>query len=296
MTFYDPSILKVAAYVEDHLEEELTLQELARQADFSKFHFTRIFKALTRETLSEYIRKRRLTRAAADLVETDLPLIELALTYGYQSQEAFSRAFKQYFGLSPQRYRNQGIHYENLYKSSLNDVILQLKREPVRGGHRYEQSAGFWTAGRVLEGPVGNEQVSRLWNTFDQALAELPVSEFSGVTYGIECMGDHEQAGTRYMAAVQLEGAEADWKRWLPEDWSSMYMKPGCYIVFELDGLIENIPAAIEEIYRVRLPQLGVKPAEDYHFERYRNDFTANTALHTFDFCIPIKGETISCT
>lgn len=107
MESYDTSILKVTEYIERRINQKITLEELSREAAFSKYHFMRIFKALTKETLNEYVRKRRLTLAAKELIESDTSLIQIALKYDYASQEAFSRTFSSYMGTSPLSYRKK---------------------------------------------------------------------------------------------------------------------------------------------------------------------------------------------
>ena len=83
-------------YVEDHLTEPLDYAEIARQAYSSSFHFQRIFSILCGYTLGEYIRSRRLTLAGNELLRTDSKVIDVALKYGYDSPESFSRAFARF--------------------------------------------------------------------------------------------------------------------------------------------------------------------------------------------------------
>ncbi|NLM50188.1 MAG: helix-turn-helix transcriptional regulator, partial [Clostridiaceae bacterium] len=80
-------------YIEEHLTEEIDYSEIAKIAYCSEYHFKRMFSFLAGISLSEYIRRRRLTLAALDLKNNDLRIIDIAVKYGYNSADSFSRAF-----------------------------------------------------------------------------------------------------------------------------------------------------------------------------------------------------------
>lgn len=101
-------IARVRARLEEDLAQEPPLEELARQADLSPFHFHRLFRGLVGETVRGYQRRLRLERAAFRLEHGDEDVLELALEAGYGSHEAFSRAFRRQLGCSPSEYR-QGV-------------------------------------------------------------------------------------------------------------------------------------------------------------------------------------------
>ena len=105
---YETRLLRVLEHIEAHLDEELKVEELADIAHFSRFHFQRIFKGMTGETLGGYIRRRRLEWAANALQSLDQSITQLALDAGFENSESFSRAFKIQFGISPSQYRRSG--------------------------------------------------------------------------------------------------------------------------------------------------------------------------------------------
>ncbi|MFB5674164.1 helix-turn-helix domain-containing protein [Paenibacillus terreus] len=102
---YHPAIQKVIRFIENNLETEMNGELLAMEAGFSFFHFHRIFRHETGMTIAEYIRMRRLARAAVTILSTDERILDIALRFGFESQEAFSRAFKKVYNLPPGRYR-----------------------------------------------------------------------------------------------------------------------------------------------------------------------------------------------
>ena len=92
-------------YIQEHLDEPLDLEELARVACFSSFHFHRIFAAMTGETIADHVRRLRLERAAIELKSGAKQVIQVALDAGYEAHEAFTRAFKAAYGVSPAEFR-----------------------------------------------------------------------------------------------------------------------------------------------------------------------------------------------
>nr|WP_154984220.1 effector binding domain-containing protein [Paenibacillus xylanexedens] len=92
-------------HLEKHLQEPFNMKDVSAAASFSAFHFQRLFQAITGFTVLEYLRRRRLTEAASTLRNTAQGVLEIALSYGYHSQEAFTRAFDTHFGITPARFR-----------------------------------------------------------------------------------------------------------------------------------------------------------------------------------------------
>jgi AraC family transcriptional regulator len=282
MDLYDSSILKAINYIENRIMEEITLDELAREATFSKFHFTRIFKAITKENVNEYIRRRRMTLAAKELVDTNTPLIELALTYGYTSQEAFSRAFKLYTGMTPQSYRRKRQHHHNLYKEVLSETLLQLKKQPVRYQPIMVKKDAFTIGGIKVTGDLQNHSISKHWNVFYEELHKQSINPETVKCYGFESI---DEANTPYyLAAIEIDSLDH-----LPEGWSGERIPEHKYAVFPLDNVIDNISFAIEEIYKNQLQEMKVTPVMDYSFEFYDEDFVAHDSCHTLQFFIPIR-------
>ncbi|MFJ7727734.1 AraC family transcriptional regulator [Neobacillus sp. NPDC097160] len=103
---YAVCIQRTLDYIEENLQEQMTLEGLAEIASFSPFHYHRIFQAMVGESVMEYVRKRRLTYAAEHLFYTDEKVITIAIDAGFQYQESFNRAFKKFYGVSPKQYRN----------------------------------------------------------------------------------------------------------------------------------------------------------------------------------------------
>jgi AraC family transcriptional regulator len=116
---YKKRILHVLIYIQENLDNELSLRELAEVAHFSPFHFHRIFRGMVGESLHAHVRRIRLERAVMRLRYTSQPIIDIAFEAGYETHEAFTRAFRSLTGHSPSEFRKNtykvsapsGVHY-----------------------------------------------------------------------------------------------------------------------------------------------------------------------------------------
>lgn len=102
---YAERVLRVLVHIQVHLDDELSLDDLAAIARFSPFHFHRIFRGMVGESVKEHVRRLRLERAAHRLKFSDEQVIRLALDAGYEAHESFTRAFSAMFGISPSEFR-----------------------------------------------------------------------------------------------------------------------------------------------------------------------------------------------
>ncbi len=112
-------VKKTVDYIETHIDEDLPLDKIANALNYSKFYIARIFTEETKCTVYKYIQGRRLTLAAKKLAETRQPIVEIAYEAHYDSQQAFTLAFKQFYGCTPKIYRKNGIFYPKQSKISM---------------------------------------------------------------------------------------------------------------------------------------------------------------------------------
>ncbi|MDR0140049.1 AraC family transcriptional regulator [Metabacillus idriensis] len=154
-------------YIEENLTDEIDYKEVARLALCSDYHFKRMFSFLAGISLSEYIRRRRLTLAAFELKDSRAKVIDIAVKYGYSSPDSFARAFQNLHGITPSEARNNG-HSLKAYPR----MTFQLS---IKGGsemnYRIEEKEAFYIVGikkRVhLQFNGVNQEIASMWKNLD---------------------------------------------------------------------------------------------------------------------------------
>jgi AraC-like DNA-binding protein len=105
MADYFKNLQKTLDYIEEHIKEDITLEQLATLCFYSTHHYHRVFQSVIGIPVVDYIKKRKLSVAAGEIIGTDKKIIDIALDYGFNSHETFSRAFKRIFDITPNDYR-----------------------------------------------------------------------------------------------------------------------------------------------------------------------------------------------
>ncbi|MFE7062941.1 GyrI-like domain-containing protein [Sutcliffiella sp. NPDC057660] len=152
-------------YIENNLTDEIDFKEVARIAHCSEYHFKRMFSFLAGITLSEYIRRRRISLAAFELTNSRMRIIDVAIKYGYSSPDSFTRAFYNLHGVTPSEARNNG----QLLKT-YPSMTFQLS---IRGGdemnYRIEQKEAFNIVGIMKRVPIifegENPEITAMWKS-----------------------------------------------------------------------------------------------------------------------------------
>jgi len=150
------SMNNALAYIEEHLTEDIDYSKISKIAYCSEYHFRRMFSFLSGISLSEYIRRRRLTLAVVDLKERDLKIIDVAVKYGYSSADSFSRAFYSMHGILPSEARS-----ENIQLKAYPKMTFQLS---IKGGcemnYRIVEKKSFKLVGFKKRVPIIFEGVN----------------------------------------------------------------------------------------------------------------------------------------
>ncbi|MBP6803056.1 MAG: AraC family transcriptional regulator [Chloroflexi bacterium] len=155
-------------YIEENLADEIDLQQVEKLALCSEYHFRRMFSFLAGIPLSEYIRRRRLTRAAFELLHSDVSVIETAVKYGYSSPDAFSRAFVSLHGVTPTAARSTGQPLKAYPRLTFQLTIHGVSEM----NYRIEEKAAFSIVGLmrrvklIYEGV--NPEIAAMWESLDE--------------------------------------------------------------------------------------------------------------------------------
>jgi AraC family transcriptional regulator len=271
---------KALWYIESHLAEALTLDAIAGIAGVSRFHMVRAFAAATGLPVMRYVRARRLSEAARALANGAPDILRLALESDYGSHEAFTRAFRDHFGVTPETVRaamrlDQLRLQEPIVMDSTALEHLAVPRfetgQPllVAGvGERYN-----WESGAAIPGQ---------WLRFRQSVDMIP-DRIGGVAYGVCCNGD-DAGNFDYIAGVEV----ADFSD-LPREFSRVRIPAQRYAVFTHRDHISTIRRTVNTIWNRWLPASGLKAADAPSFERYDENFDPLTGNGGLEIWVPVK-------
>ena len=271
---------KALWFIESHLAEELTLDEIAGVAGISRFYMVRAFDAATGLPVMRYVRARRLSEAARALAGGAPDILNVALDADYGSHEAFTRAFRDHFGVTPEAVRssacldNLRLQEPILMNSTLTDNLQPPRFETgkpmlVAGiGERYNHENGAGIPGQ--------------WQRFNQTVENVP-GRVGQVAYGVCCNGD-DAGNFDYISGVEVSDFSD-----LPREFSRVRIPEAKYAVFTHRDHISTIRRTINTIWNHWLPASGLKAADAPSFERYDENFDPLTGNGGLEIWIPVK-------
>ena len=275
------AVEKALWFIESHFAGEMTLEDVAEAVGVSRFHLTRAFGAATGYSIMRYVRGRRLTEAAKALSQGAPDILSVALDAGYGSHEAFTHAFRDEFGVTPETIREQRyLKKIEVVEPIRMDETLLIKLEPARleSGRRL-LIAGIG-ARYTCEASAG---IPSQWQRFLPYLENVP-GQMGRTTYGVCCNSD--DAGTfDYICGVEVK----DFLR-MPSDWSRVRIPEQKYAVFSQQDHISTIRSTWNTIWNEWLPNSEYEVADAADFERYGEDFNPATGMGGFEIWVPIKA------
>jgi len=301
---YERRMNRVLDHIDRNLDAQLDLPALADIANFSRYHFHRIFAGWMGETIGDYVRRRRLEVAAHKLAAGGT-VLEVALSTGFGSGEAFARAFKTRFGSTPTEWRNSTPERTAAFLAAQNSNLDQANSKYGQAGGGANGEHGFSNnpfgemimevnivdlppariAYRRHIGPYG-PAVGQFW-----AQAVMPWMLGQGLA-GATCYGiGHDDPSVtpadkcRYDACVEIpEGFEPGGQ------FSVAHLPGGRYAVTRYTGSPRDIGPVWNRMMKEWLPSSGLQCDERPCFERYENLATQTDGSFTCEICIPVKA------
>lgn len=265
-----PPLEQAIEYIEKHLNESIGLREVSRETGYSYYHMTRLFASVLGESVSRYINRRRLYNASKQLIHTDRRVIDIALDCGFETPEAFSRAFKAAFGSSPVDYRKAGL-----------DLVVGAKRELTPGdvGHiannvsrspEIRMLPKTRVAGLRGTTSLSDNRLPALWERFLSFYPEFYCA--TGIGYGI-CetqqtvyTKEDDVSFSVMVGSPVKEGAK------VPPELVQKTLGPGRYAVFTHYGTFANLFKTYQYIFGTWLPTTKEQLDDREDFEVYERD------------------------
>jgi AraC family transcriptional regulator len=278
-------------FIESHLDQDFQTADVARHACVSHWHFQRLFKALTNETLKGYIRARRLANALVALHERRAPILQIALESGFESQAAFTRAFKQLFGMTPAKYRALGKRTQFVRKLRIDDDYLHhlnrnVSLEPTLVRKPRMRLVGLRTSFYGIDSDKSNmgEKLPPLWNAFIARAREV-ADAGSEYLYGVVIPAPGKEQ-LDYLAGALVTDATA-----VPRGMVSISIPPATYAQFTHRGLPKDLNQTVNYIYSSWLCTTKARHTYGPDLEIYGADYVPDSHESVIRYAIPVHSD-----
>jgi AraC family transcriptional regulator len=265
--------------IENRLDDVVSRNQVARFAKVSCNHLLRASGSATGQSVMRSVRARRLTTAARPLASGAPDILGVALDAGYRSRKAFTRAFREHFGITPEAVRAQR-HTDNitLVKAISMDENLIV---PLEAPH-FEAGRALLIAGLGVRYTFETSQgIPEQWQRFAPYIDNIP-DQIGRVAYGVCCNSDGT-GSFKYVADVEVASFAG-----VPEEFSGVCIAAQCYTVFSHRAHIAALRATVYTIWSQWLPASGHTIVDAPDFERYDERFDARTGLGTIEIWLPI--------
>ena len=256
-------------YIEEHLTEEINYDKVAEEAACSSFYFQRIFGVLCDISLGEYIRNRRLTLAGNELNVSDIKVIDIALKYGYESPESFTRAFSKFHGITPSEAKKNGSKLKSFSRLSVKitlsggymmdykivekeafEIIEKVEAHSIENDVNAKSIPDFWTKSHN-DGTVK----TLLENTTDRTFI-----------FGV-CYGNNSDCAKTFDYSI---GAVYNPKTAVPKGFRKNIIPARTWAIFECKGAM---PKAMQDMWHKItsefFPTSGYQPTYEMDIEAY---------------------------
>ena len=272
---------KALWFIEAHLGDDASLGEIASTSGVSRYQLLRAFGSATGHSVMRYLRGRRLSEAARVLAAGAPDILSVALDAGYGSHEAFTRAFRDQFGLTPEAVRERRcLENLQLVEAIRMDEALIVKLDPPR----------FETGRTLLVAGLGdrftfeaNQGIPLLWQRFVPYMGNIP-GQVGRMTYGVCCNSDG--AGNfEYIAGVEVSSFDE-----LPPEFRRVRIPAQRYLVFTHRDHISAIRGTWYTIWNKWLPESGHAVADAPDFERYDERFNPQSGTGEVEIWLPLKA------
>lgn len=269
--------------IEQRYSTELTLDDIADHIGVSRFHLSRSFPAATGMSISAYLRGRRLTEAAKSLAAGAPDILSVALDATYGSHEAFTRAFRDQFGLTPEQVRSRGTTEAlDLIEPIRMDAVLFTDLAPPRIVDR----PPLLLAGLAERHPCDKPaEVPAHWQRFTPYIQHIP-NGTGMAAYGV--LMDLFSGGDsfEYLAAIEVSGVSG-----LHAELTAVRLPAKRYAIFQHEGHVSRIRTTIHTIFNREIERLGIETADIPSFiEYYGPDYDPPAGEGDIEIWAPVRS------
>jgi AraC family transcriptional regulator len=289
---YFQSIQNTLDYIEDNISSPISLQTLALISHFSPFHYHKIFQAIVGDSVMEYVRKRRLSKAALELINSNKRIIDIALDNGFNHPESFNRAFRKHFGMSPGMYRKEGITKNICFKCNLQENNYMKDVGGINMEPNFVNKDSFMVIGvEVTTDTTKDRNIEKAWKELIQRCSEINCLIPEHKCFGIESYIRNSKIRSgefTYTACFEVSSLDK-----VPEGMVGKVIPANTYAVFTHIGSTEDLDTTYNYIYGSFLLNSGYELCSsdngNYDFEYYNEDFKDGKEDSKLYVYIPVK-------
>lgn len=281
---------KAIVFIENNLYNSIVVSEVSDAVSYSYYHFHRYFQAVMGETVGSYIRSRRLTQAALELITTDKNIMDIAVSLRFESHEAFTRAFKTRYKMTPKQYRTNGVN-----------VLIGNKKAYIEEDFRYLSNitlvpeivsiSQISVIGMRFETTVMDNKSVVIWEQFNKTLVNLDAVYSSFCRYEIFEVGDscsanafNDESYCSVFIGIEVPDGFA-----IPCGMQRKTLCSGKYARFTHTGTVATLPQTYRYIWGTWFPKSNFEISGYDDFECYTERFLgADNEDSQIDIYFPI--------
>jgi len=276
-------------FIEQSLFHKISVDTVAKSANYSTYHYCRIFKAIVGDSVMAYVRKRRLTEAADLLAKTDISVLEIAIQCQFESQETFTRAFKNQFNETPGKYRKINERFRFLYKKKFDYDSLIHRSEVLGLQPEIITKPELMVIGLSTIYKYDSFDVMNMWSVFKDYREKIPNMIPDTCGFGIyenykENESDDSDTVFTYLCCVEVLSLNE-----IPQGMVGRTIPEQTYAVFTHKGMVDNMDTTLRYIWGDWLPNSQYSYANRPDFELYSKRFIHNSEKSELDLYIPIN-------
>lgn len=275
-------------FIEENLTQPIDSLAVVRQTNYSSFHFYKLFSLFVGMSIKDYIRRRRLTHAAYDLLTTSDRIIDIAFKYCFESQESFTRSFKQVFGITPKKYRIEKPYIEFLSKRGNIDFHYLFQYEKVTPNIITRSTftvIGIESMVDILESPnreVNQIKIPQMWEVFLERKDEIK-GQLSPHSYGIS-LPQEDGLNFKYLACVEVDPKI----KMIPRGMVMRQIPSNTYAVFRHKEGVEKIINLLKWIHKNWIMNSNITLKTFPEIEIYYD-----SKQDHIEICLPVFEESV---
>ncbi|WP_299008655.1 AraC family transcriptional regulator [uncultured Shewanella sp.] len=284
-------------FIENNLNNRISIHDVAAASHYSTYHFSRVFKSLVGDTPKEYLRKRRLTLAAQRLLNENIGILSLALDCQFDSQEAFTRAFKATFKTTPAQYRNQKYRKQKhptqntashlLYKEVFTPSMLNFLQNELSMEPQIMTRPPLKVVGIEAQYDNASLDLIQLWSAF-RPFRDKIKHRASEQAFGIyeSYQEKGEDVSFSYICSAAVHHFDD-----VPQGMITRELPEQLYAQFTHKGSIAHLNKTLKYIWGSWLPKSHYEYIEQPDFELYPSGYNPHAANSEMTIHIPIKSQ-----